>query len=130
MLAGAPSVFQPSFRSPTRLEAGGNQPTGAHHAQIQLPAVSGFTTAYTEAELIRSGNKFKAHIADKVPITDALSEVQSLCGCVAELDAAVRAGQLSPTCAKVTMLYTLGMAQSILMAVTNGVWQYKIDGKF
>jgi hypothetical protein len=98
--------------------------------QARFPAVAGFTTANTETELIRSGNKFKAHIADKVPIADALSEVQSLCGCVAELDAAVRAGQLSPTSAKVTLLYTLGVAQSILSAVTNGVWQYKIDGRF
>ena len=96
--------------------------------QAQFPAVAGFTTANTEAELVRSGNKFKAHIADKVPIADALSEVQSLCGCIAEIDAAVRAGQLSPTSAKVTMIYTLSMAQSILTAVTNGVWQYKIDG--
>lgn len=97
--------------------------------QAQFPAVAGFTTAYTEAELVRSGNKFKAYIADKVPIADALSEVQSLCGCIAEIDAAVRAGQLSPTSAKVTMIYTLSMAQSILTAVTNGVWQYKIDTK-
>ncbi|UCV23593.1 hypothetical protein [Ferribacterium limneticum] len=97
--------------------------------QAQLPAVPGFTTANTETELIRSGNKFKVHINDKVPIGDALSEVQSLCGCIAEIDAAVRAGQLSPTSAKVSMIYMLGMAQSILTAVTNGVWQYKVDGK-
>lgn len=97
--------------------------------QAQFPAVAGFSTANTEVELVRSGNKFKAHIADKVPVGDALSEVQSLCGCIAEIDAAVRAGQLSPTTAKVTMIYTLGIAQSILTAVTNGVWQYRIDEK-
>jgi hypothetical protein len=52
-----------------------------------------------------------------------LSELQSLCGCMREINEAVQEGHLSATCGKVSLVYLQGLANAMLQSVTKGIWR-------
>ncbi len=80
-----------------------------------------------ECNIFPMDNTMTIKVYPAASVEGVLSEIQSLCGCMREINEAVQEGHLSGNCGKVSMIYLQGLSTAMLESVAKGVWQSEFD---